>query len=95
MATIPGISPPHSIDLPNRCLGQATACLYGLAEAAVLAAGYAPAIEFLHSGKAQSFVYDVADVYTFETVDSIAFHVAGASWKDAQVVARQRTERIS
>jgi CRISPR/Cas system-associated endonuclease Cas1 len=29
-------------DIPNRCLSAATSCLYGLAEAAVLAAGYAP-----------------------------------------------------
>ena len=64
-------------DLPNRCLSQATACLYGLAEAAILAAGYAPAIGFLHTGKPQSFVYDVADVYKFETVVPIAFRVAG------------------
>ncbi len=64
-------------DLPNRCLSQATACLYGLAEAAILAAGYAPAIGFLHTGKAQSFVYDVADIYKFETVVPIAFRVAG------------------
>ena len=66
-------------DLPNRCLSQATACLYGLAEAAVLAAGYAPAIGFLHTGKPQSFVYDVADVFKFETVVPIAFKVAGAA----------------
>ena len=64
-------------DLPNRCLSQATACLYGLAEAAVLAAGYAPAIGFLHTGKPQSFVYDVADVYKFETVVPVAMRVAG------------------
>ena len=64
-------------DLPNRCLSQATACLYGLAEAAILAAGYAPAIGFLHTGKPQSFVYDVADVFKFETVVPIAFRVAG------------------
>ena len=64
-------------DLPNSCLSQATACLYGLAEAAILAAGYAPAIGFLHTGKPQSFVYDVADVFKFETVVPIAFRVAG------------------
>lgn len=64
-------------DLPNRCLSQATACLYGLAEAAVLAAGYAPAIGFLHTGKSLSFVYDVADVFKFETVVPVAFKVAG------------------
>ena len=34
----------ESGDLPNRCLSSATACLYGVTEAAVLAAGYAPAI---------------------------------------------------
>ena len=63
-------------DLSNRCLSQATACLYGLTEAAILAAGYAPAIGFLHTGKPQSFVYDVADVFKFETVVPIAFRVA-------------------
>ena len=67
----------RAADLPNRCLSQATACLYGLAEAAILAAGYAPAIGFLHTGKSQSFVYDVADVFKFETVVPVAFRVAG------------------
>ena len=71
-------------DLPNRCLSQATACLYGLTEAAVLAAGYAPAIGFLHTGKPQSFVYDVADVFKFETVVPIAFRVAGEAQRGKQ-----------
>ena len=64
-------------DLPNRCLSQATACLYGLVEAAILAAGYAPPVGFLHTGKPQSFVYDVADIFKFRTVVPIAFQVAG------------------
>jgi CRISPR-associated protein Cas1 len=63
-------------DIPNRCLSSATACLYGLAEAAILAAGYAPAIGFLHRGKPQSFVYDIADIYKFETVVPAAFETA-------------------
>jgi CRISP-associated protein Cas1 len=63
-------------DIPNRCLSAATACLYGLSEAAILAAGYAPAIGFLHRGKPQSFVYDVADVFKFETAVPAAFQVA-------------------
>jgi len=63
-------------DLPNRCLSAATACLYGVCEAAILAAGYAPAIGFIHTGKPQSFVYDVADVFKFETVVPVAFNVA-------------------
>jgi CRISPR-associated protein Cas1 len=63
-------------DIPNRCLSAATACLYGLSEAAILAAGYAPAIGFLHRGKAQSFVYDIADIHKFDTVVPAAFAVA-------------------
>jgi CRISP-associated protein Cas1 len=68
-------------DIPNRCLSAATSCLYGLTEAAVLAAGYAPAIGFLHTGKPLSFVYDVADMFKFETVVPEAFRVAAAVGK--------------
>lgn len=64
-------------DIANRCLSAGTACLYGLCEAAILAAGYAPAIGFLHRGKPQSFVYDIADLFKFETVVPAAFSVAG------------------
>lgn len=62
-------------DVPNRCLSAATSCLYGITEAAVLAAGYAPAVGFLHTGKPLSFVYDVADLFKFETVVPEAFRV--------------------
>jgi CRISPR-associated protein Cas1 len=64
-------------DTPNRCLNAATTCLYGLAEAAILAPGQAPAIGLIHAGKPQSFAYDVADVYKLETVVPIAFEIAG------------------
>ena len=63
-------------DIPNRCLSSATACLYGICEAAILAAGYAPAIGFIHTGKPQSFVYDIADIFKFETVVPAAFRIA-------------------
>jgi CRISPR-associated protein Cas1 len=66
----------ESGDLPNRCLSSATACLYGITEAAILAAGYAPAIGFIHTGKPLSFVYDIADIFKFETVVPVAFRVA-------------------
>jgi len=68
-------------DVPNRCLSVATSCLYGLTEAAVLAAGYAPAVGFLHSGKPLSFVYDIADLFKFETVVPVAFRVAAQHGK--------------
>ena len=67
-----------SADVVNRCLSAATSALYGVTEAAILAAGYAPAIGFLHSGKPQSFVYDIADILKFETVVPEAFRVTAA-----------------
>jgi CRISPR-associated protein Cas1 len=70
-------------DVANRCLSSATACLYGLCEASILAAGYAPAIGFLHRGKPQSFVYDMADLYKFETVVPAAFTIAARIGKGA------------
>lgn len=63
-------------DIPNRCLSSATACLYGICEAAILAAGYAPAVGFIHTGKPQSFVYDIADIFKLETVLPVAFRIA-------------------
>lgn len=63
-------------DIPNRCLSAATSCMYGVCEAAILAAGYAPAIGFIHTGKPQSFVYDIADLFKFQTVVPIAFKIA-------------------
>ncbi|WP_237255849.1 type I-E CRISPR-associated endonuclease Cas1e [Pseudomonas oligotrophica] len=66
-------------DIPNRCLSAATACLYGITEAAVLAAGYAPAVGFIHTGKPLSFVYDIADLFKFESVVPLAFRIAAKS----------------
>lgn len=71
-------------DLPNRCLSSATACLYGVTEAAVLAAGYAPAIGFIHTGKPLSFVYDIADLFKFETIVPVAFQTAAQNPADAE-----------
>ena len=75
-------------DLPNKCLSAATACLYGITEAAVLAAGYAPAIGFIHSGKPLSFVYDIADLFKFETVVPAAFSVAARKPAEAERAVR-------
>jgi CRISPR-associated protein Cas1 len=63
-------------DIVNKCLSAATSCLYGVTEAAILAAGYAPAVGFLHTGKPLSFVYDIADIYKFDTVVPVAFQIA-------------------
>jgi len=63
-------------DVVNQCISAATSCLYGVTEAAVLAAGYAPAVGFIHTGKPLSFVYDIADIFKFDGVVPLAFKIA-------------------
>lgn len=82
-------------DVPNRCLSAATACLHGLTEAAVLAAGYAPAIGFLHTGRPLSFVYDIADLWKIETVVEQAFRIAGQAAKGRLEMAPDRAVRLA
>lgn len=76
-------------DMANRCLSSATSCLYGVTEAGILAAGYAPAIGFIHTGKPLSFVYDIADLFKFETVVPVAFKIAAQHPKDPEGVVRR------
>lgn len=71
-------------DVANRCVSAATACLYGISEAAILAAGYAPAVGFIHTGKPLSFVYDIADIFKFETVIPEAFRIAARNPADPE-----------
>lgn len=82
-------------DIPNRCLSAATACLHGLSEAAVLAAGYAPAIGFLHTGKPRSFVYDIADLYKTGTVVPEAFRIAARAQQGRLDMAPERAVRLA
>lgn len=63
-------------DPVNRALSTANACLYGLCHAAIVAAGYSPALGFIHTGKQLSFVYDIADLYKVDTTIPLAFQCA-------------------
>lgn len=82
-------------DVPNRCLSAATSCLHSLVEAAVLAAGYAPAIGFLHTGKPRSFVYDIADLHKLDTVVPEAFRVSARAEKGALDMPPERAVRLA
>lgn len=75
-------------DKVNQCISAATSCLYGITEAAVLAAGYAPAIGFIHTGKPLSFVYDIADIIKFDEVVPKAFEIAATSPKQPDRAVR-------
>ena len=76
-------------DPVNRALSAANSCLYGICHAAILSAGYSPAIGFIHTGKQRSFVYDVADLYKTDISVPVAFAVvADGSEEDVERAAR-------
>lgn len=62
----------------NQALSAASAALYGLTYAVICALGASPALGFIHSGNARSFVFDIADLYKAETSIPIAFEIAAA-----------------
>jgi len=47
----------------DQSISPATSGLFWIREAAILAAGHAPAIGFLYSRKPLSFGYDIADIF--------------------------------
>lgn len=62
----------------NRAISAANSCLYGVVHAAIVAAGYSPALGFIHTGKMLSFVYDVADLYKADMTIPTAFRCTAA-----------------
>ena len=77
-------------DPVNRALSAANSCLYGLCHAAILSAGFSPALGFVHTGKQLSFVYDVADLYKTEVSVPVAFGAAAEGADDLERRVRLR-----
>ncbi len=75
-------------DPVNRALSTGNACLYGLVQAAMLSAGYSPALGFIHTGKQRSFVYDIADLYKADLIIPTAFETA--AWMTASLEQQMR-----
>ncbi len=63
----------QNADPVNRALSVANSCLYGICHAAIVSAGFSPALGFIHTGKMLSFVYDIADLYKAEITIPLAF----------------------
>ena len=72
----------------NRSLSAANSCLYGICHAAILSAGYSPAIGFIHTGKVLSFVFDIADLYKTELSVPVAFLTAKESQLDLRLIVK-------
>ena len=63
----------RAADPINRALSCANSCLYGICHAAIVSAGYSPALGFIHTGKMLSFVYDIADLFKADLTVPVAF----------------------
>jgi CRISPR-associated protein Cas1 len=70
-------------------LGFASSTLYGIAEAVILAAGFSPAIGFIHGGDPRSLVFDLADTVKFKTVIPLAFDVFLSDTHDVRSSVRR------
>lgn len=68
----------------NRALSSAHSCLYGVCHAAIIAAGFSPALGFIHTGKMLSFVYDVADLYKADITVPLAFEMTKAGTENLE-----------
>ena len=78
----------NAADPLNRALSAANACLHGIVHAGIITAGYSPAIGFIHTGKALSFVYDIADLYKVSLTVPLVFEVVSRSDQTVEQRAR-------
>lgn len=80
----------------NRLLSAGHACLYGICHAAIVGVGASPALGFVHTGSATSFVQDIADLYKADYTIPLAFDLAAAGLtteRDARTAFRDQVAR--
>lgn len=68
----------------NRALSTGSACLNGIIQSGIIAAGYSPALGFVHTGKMLSFVYDIADLYKVSEIVPLVFRTVAESDKNVE-----------
>jgi CRISPR-associated protein Cas1 len=75
----------------NRLLSAANSALYGICHAVITGIGASPALGFVHTGSALSFVLDIADLYKAEYTIPLAFDLAArglTAERDARTALR-------
>ncbi|MEU5242669.1 type I-E CRISPR-associated endonuclease Cas1e [Streptomyces asoensis] len=75
----------------NRLLSAANSALYGICHAVIVGIGASPALGFVHTGSAVSFVLDIADLYKAEFTIPLAFDLAAkglTAERDARTALR-------
>lgn len=70
----------------NRSLSVGHSCLYGISHAAIVALGASPALGFVHTGSARSFVLDIADLYKAEYTIPLAFDLVAEGLSDERSI---------
>lgn len=89
---VPG-QPFDAGDDVNRLLSAGHSCLYGICHAAIVGIGASPALGFVHTGSATSFVLDIADLYKAELTIPLAFDLAAQNLtneRDARTAFREK-----
>ncbi|WP_326690328.1 MULTISPECIES: type I-E CRISPR-associated endonuclease Cas1e [unclassified Streptomyces] len=75
----------------NRLLSAANSALYGICHAVITGIGASPALGFVHTGSALSFVLDIADLYKADYTIPLAFDLAAdgrTEERDARLTLR-------
>ena len=77
----------------NRALTIAFDLLYNICHAAIISLGYSPALGFIHTGKMESFVYDVADFYKVEIAIPAAFEAVASNVSNLDETVRKNCRK--
>jgi CRISPR-associated protein Cas1 len=89
---VPG-QPFDAGDDVNRLLSAANSALYGICHSVITGIGANPALGFVHTGSAISFVLDIADLYKADYTIELAFDLAAegrVSERDARLALRDK-----
>lgn len=78
----------------NRALSAAHTCLYAACHAAVVGVGASPALGFVHTGGAMSFVLDIADLYKADLSIPVAFELTAAGITEESDVRHEMRDRF-
>jgi CRISPR-associated protein Cas1 len=79
----------------NRALSAANACMYGVCQAGICSLGLSPALGFVHTGKALSFVYDIADIFKTDISIPAAFTAAKEGEHGVEKRAREHVRDLA
>jgi len=79
----------------NRLLSAGHSCLYGVCHAAIVGIGASPALGFVHTGGATSFVLDISDLYKAHYTIPLAFELAAAGRHDERDIRTAFRDKVA